>query len=98
MAKKIKRHRLVQGQKQKLKVTTKIIIAGSASIFGLVAGIFVYLNVSQTEEMKAGVITQPDVILVQSDFNQPQLLVAPPEARLNGLRVKQARELTHAQQ
>lgn len=93
MAKKIKRPRISQSQKQKLKVTTKMIIAGSASIFGLVAGIFVYINLSQTEETKAKSITQPDVLLIQSDFVQPQLLVAPPEARLSGIRVKQVREI-----
>lgn len=93
MAKKIKRPRISQSQKQMLKVTTKMIIAGSASIFGLVAGIFVYINLSQTEETKAKSITQPDVLLIQSDFVQPQLLVAPPEARLSGIRVKQVREI-----
>lgn len=97
MAKKHKRLHISQSQKQKLKVTTKLIIAGSASIFGLVAGIFVYINLSQTEESKAKSIIQPDVLLIQSDFAQPQLLISPPEARLNGQRVKQARQLNAVQ-
>lgn len=93
MAKKLRRLHISQSQKQKLKVTTKMIIAGSASIFGLVAGIFVYINLSQTEESKAKSVLQPDALLIQSDFVQPQILVAPLEARMSGIRVKQVREI-----
>lgn len=97
MAKKQRRLHISQSQKQKLKVTTKMIFAGSASIFGLVAGIFVYINLSQTEESKAKSFVQPDALLIEADFAQPKLLVAPPEARLNGQRVKQVKEINTVQ-
>jgi hypothetical protein len=92
MAKHIRKPKLTRTQKQKLRISTKIIIAGSASILSLVAGIFIYLNVSNVEDSKAkeGVL---QLMTKPVDFNQPTLLVKQTDITINGIRIKKAIDL-----
>ena len=93
MAKKPGRPKLTRSQKQKLRISTKIIIAGGASILSLIAGIFVYLNVSNVEQSKAkGGNLQ--MVIKPVDFNQPTILIRQTDLTINGVRVKKAVDLT----
>ncbi len=93
MAKRNKKPKLVRAQKQKMRMSTKLIIASSAGIMSLVAGLFVYLNVSNVEQSKAKGGTS-QVELKPVDFNQPVLLVKQTDITLNGVRIKKAVDLT----
>ena len=93
MAKHIRKPKLTRTQKQKLRISTKLIIAGGASILSLVAGIFIYLNVSNVEVSKAKGSTEQEM-MKPVDFNQPALLVKQTDLTINGVRIKKAVDLT----
>lgn len=92
MAKHFRKPKLTRTQKQKLRISTKLIIAGSAGILSLVAGIFVYLNVSNVDQSKAK-DTQLEMFAKPVDFNQPVLVVKQTDITINGVRVKKAVDL-----
>ena len=92
MAKKPGRPKLTRSQKQKLRISTKLIIAGGASILSLIAGIFVYLNVSNVEQSKAKGTIQ--IVAKPVDFNQPTILIRQTDLTINGVRIKKAVDLT----
>lgn len=92
MAKYLRKPKLTRTQKQKLRISTKLIIAGSAGILSLVAGIFVYLNVSNVEQSKAKQASS-DAVIKPVDFNQPVLVIKQTDVTINGVRVKKAVDL-----
>jgi flagellar basal body-associated protein FliL len=92
----MQKRRNKQKQKQKLKISIRLIIAG-AGILCLVAGIFIYLNLSQTQESKAQKHTT-ERFKKPVDWEQPQLLIKQTETRVNGVCVKKAIDLSQSAQ
>lgn len=73
-------------QKQKLKLSTVLLIAAGVSFF-VASVIFISIGIFESEETKAQK-TSSEVFSKPTDFNCPQLLVRQADLRMNGVRIK----------
>lgn len=86
MKKRVHKPRQAGTQKQKFRLTLVLIATGGFS-FLIAAGIFMYINLSQSEKSNAQK-TSAQLYDLPTDFNCPELLIKQTDMRMNGIRVK----------
>ncbi len=85
----------IQQQKQKIKMT--LVIISAASLVGMIAGFFIYLNFSQSQKSKAQNMHTNETEMLPVDFYQASMVQKDADMRLKGVRYKVAKQLPGGQ-
>lgn len=97
MLRKNKPSRLKESQRQKQKLKMTLIIVSAVSLMGMIAGIFIYLNFSQSQKSKAESIFQGYRGQLPTEFYQPKMIIKIPDPKLNGVSYKVPQQIPSGQ-